>query len=285
MREKLDLHTHFYTNWHEGKWSIERTPRTPVYILDGIRKARLDGIVLANAGSHGTMKDMYEQFAKLVKDRENLGRYSLKKQIANVLIFEDEKGLIKVIKGQEVHAEINGKRKHILAIGLNSGIIIPNLDLKSALIEIKKIGAISSAGHYNGFPGIGKENLIRYREFFDVFEGQNMNYTHLLLKPKLGMNPSIKEADNLAKEIERNWVSVSDCHNSEDVGNGYVETHEELDYSNADNLVGSLNQALINKKFTPIMRKKNSLFSVLSHAFLAEYDIQLRNRLGYTNLE
>lgn len=284
MVERYDLHTHFFTNWKKGKFSLERAPRNPNYILDAVRKAGLDGVVLANAGASGGWKDAYEEFSETAKDKERLGEYKLVRELKNAIIFEDEKGLLKIIKGQEVLTE-----GHILAIGLNYGEIIPSrVKLESALKQIINIGAISSAAHPFGFLGIGKENLERYKERFNVFE-LNQNYEHILLQPKLGINPSTEEADKLAKKLGLNWVPVSDCHNRRDLGNGHIKVESNsIDFSSSDNLKDSLKEVLKygkQKRFIPVIRKPNSLISVMGHMLIGLYDLRIRNKLGWTSLE
>jgi len=283
--EKYDLHTHFFTNWAKGRYSLERKPRTPKVILDAIRKARLDGVVLCSAGDEGTNKDVYEQFAEASKYKENCGGYSLTKEIGNALIFEDSEGALKVIKGQEV---LTGQG-HIVAIGLEKGEIIKsNLGIEKTLKEIKSVGAISDADHYKGFCGIGEINLSRYAYdgLIDVFESFNANYTHSLLSSVLGLNPINEEGEELESLLCINGISVSDCHNRRDVGNGHIEVENgSIDFSTSDNLKESLKKVLEWGEFDRVERKGNSLKSILEHSFIALYDFHIRNKLGWTDIE
>ena len=283
MSEKYDLHTHLYTNWRKGKFSLEQRQRTIQHILDTIRKAKLNGIVLTNFGDSGDWVYAYEELTESAKDKTKLGKYSLVKELKNALIFEDEKGLLSIIKGQEIPTS---EGAHIMAIGLNYRETVPSrLNLKSGLEKIKDFGAIVNADHYNGFLGIGKENLKKYKNLIDVFEGKNQNYEQSLLKFKLGLNPSIIEADKLTEQLGINWIAVSDCHNSKDLGNGHIEINGTLDFSSEDNLRESLRDKLRKKEFKPIIRKKNPLTSVAGHIIICLYDIHIRNKLGLINLE
>lgn len=281
MPQKYDLHTHFFTNWDKGKYSLERHERSLKYILNAMKKEGLDGIVLANGGSEGGWKDAYEQLTLQIKDKERLGEYTLVKKIDNALEFADDKKLYKIIKGQEVLT----KQGHIIAIGLNYGKIIPSrLELETALKEIKSLGGVSDAAHAPVFLGIGIKNLKKYKELIDVWEAKNMNYENSLLRFKLGVNPSIEEADEIAKQLEINWIAVSDCHNKKDLGNGQIEI-ENLDFSSANNLRASLRYFLVSGKFTSIIKRANSLTSVLGHMIIYSYDIHIRNKVRLVTLE
>jgi len=271
MIEKYDLHVHCFTTWKKGL--LERAPKEPWYFLDNIKKAGLDGIVLANFPGL-SWENAYEEFASMSHDKTKLKDYNLVADIKNALIFIDGKGekVIRVIKGEEFSTAHGPKRAgcggHVMAIGLNYEEIIPNsLDLEGSLNRIKNIGAVSNADHALTYLGIGKENLIKYAHLIDVWEAKNMNYESRVLKFKLSKNLSVREADELAKQIGINWIAVSDCHNFKDIGNGHIEIKDDLiDFSTSSNLKDSLKDILKKGYFKPIMRKPNSFISVIGHA-------------------
>ncbi len=280
--QKYDLHTHFFTNWEKGKFSLERRERTPKYVLNGMMKKELDGIVFCNVGNRGVWRYAFEQLREALKDREKLGKYSLVRKLDNALEFSDNERLYKIIRGHEIPT----KEGHIVVIGLNAGEMIPSgLRLETVLKEIEKLGGISNACHVFGLFGIGKENLEKYKEEFDIFEGKNMNYENRLLKSRLGLNPSEEELNEIAKHLKINWIAVSDCHRARDVGNAYIEIEELLDFSNEDNLLDSLKDLLVKKKFENAVRKANPLLSIARHIIINKYDCGIRTKYGWTNLE
>jgi len=282
---KYDLHTHFFTNPHKGKYSLERSSREPWVILDAVKKAGLDGIGFGNFGTYGTWKDSYEQFLIRAKEGQLDNRYKLCREIKNAATFTDEQGEINVIKIQEIPTTPNGGG-HIVTIGLNHGEIIKGrTGLLGILTQLQNKGVVTNADHYNGLSGITEQELREYQHLIDCFEGFNANYCHNLLKPLLGTNPTPEQADTLEKELGIHWIATSDCHNRKDVGNGYIETQEDFDFSSADNLRDSIRETLTTGRFKPICKKPNPLKSVLGHMVIYIYDTQVRNRVGLTNLE
>lgn len=288
MVERYDLHTHFFTNWDRGKFSLERKPRTIESILNAMKRKGLDGIGFANFGNDAAWKDAYEQLVDLARWRKGLGEYKVVKFLDNAMIFADKKGLLKIIKVEEISARERDKETHIMAIGLGYGKIIPNkIDLENALKEIKNIGVISNADHYNGWRGIGRNNIIKYTEkgFLDTWERFNANLTSFLLKPFVGINPSEQEADELEKETGTYGISVSDCHNYQDVGNGYIEVEGGFDFSRGDNLRESIKDVLKNGKFKAVAVRGIPVSSVVGHILVNVYDTKIRNKFGWTKLD
>jgi len=282
---KYDLHTHFFTNPHRGKYSLETSSREPWFILDAIKAARLDGIGFGNFGSFGTWKDAYEQFSVRVKKGQLGGRYRVCRELENALVFTDEKKEYKVIKIQEIPTLPKGKG-HIVAIGLDKGEkIVGKTNCRGILEQARNKGAVVNADHYSGFAGVGKERLEQYNSLIDCFEGFNANYCHIALAPLLGLNPTKQEAEELAKELGINWIATSDCHNTTDIGNGHIETEGDFDFSSANNLRESIRATLTQRTFKPVCKQSNPLRSVLGHMIIYLYDTQIRNRMDWTNLE
>jgi len=282
--DKYDLHTHGYSTWNQGKYSLEKTPRHPKYFLNAMKKSGLRGIVLANWGGYGDWGTAYEEFCETSKNRETLGDYHLIKELDNALIFTDSDEELYVIKGEEIASDIN-HGNHIMGIGLKKWQIIQNeLGLKKTIEKLTSAGAIINADHYNRYLGIGENNLRKFADQIDTFEGNNQNYSHWILNPILGVNPSIEKANAISEELGINWISVSDCHNFRDFGAGYIKTEEELNISSSDNLKESLTEILIRGRFTPSTETKMPLTSPIEHALTVMYDFKIRNPLGWTNL-
>lgn len=286
--QKYDLHTHLFSNWRQGKHSLERAPRTPEYVLDSIAVAGLSGIVLTNFGDSGDWKEVYERFAFDCEQGTNLGGYKLLKENSNSLIFEGTHSgrVIRVIKAQEIPTSEENSN-HVVALALDKRQIISGrcLGIGGTLRQVKNIGAIADADHAFGILGIGLDNLRRYTEYFDFFE-RNLNYESPFLKFLIGKNPSLLELEKIERELGIPCVPVSDCHNRRDLGNGYIEVEEgAFDFSSADNLRDSIRETLRQRKFKPVVRRANSAFSVLEHISIVLYDVHIRNRLGWVNLE
>jgi len=264
---KYDLHTHLFHTWEKGKFSLERAPRNVDYIISAINNAGLDGIVLAN--SHDAR---YEKFAWL--SREHDGEYRMVRELENALVFVDKKETkeIKIIKGDEVET----KEGHVLVIGAKYFQNMWGESLERTLKIAEKHGAVKIATHVFGCYGIGKENLLKYVDEFHAFEGFNGNYSNFFFKGNLNQ----KEIERLEKELGIPGISVSDSHNKKDIGNGHIEILEDLEFTNSDNLKDSLKDVLKNKRFKLVIRKLNSLSSVVGHVAVCLYDCKIRRPLG-----
>lgn len=280
--EKYDLHAHLFSNWKKGKYSLEKAPRTPEYILDTINKKGLDGMVLTNFGDADGLKTAYEELAASSYDGESLGKYKLVRELDNALVFENGEREFKIIKGHEI-STLAG---HVVAIGLKKGFFVEERrNLDSTLKKVRANRGISNADHYSGFMGIGIDKLMQYSKLLDCFEGINQNYVHEILKFKLGLNPSLDELNQIKSLTGLNWIAVSDCHNRKDLGNGHIEINENLDFSSGDNLTEHLKDVLKQGRFRPINGQPNSLRSVLGHAFITTYDGKIRTRMGWGDFQ
>jgi len=274
---KLDLHAHFFTNWKQGRFSLERAPRTPRFIIDAARSKGIDGFALTNFGDSGEWKEAYEEFCFHARDMENLGGYKVAKRIKNAIVFELDGNFFYVIKAQEIPS----REGHILSIGLDEGEKVPSgLSLEDSLKVAGGIG-ISNADHPFGLMGIGINNLKKYRNLIDVFE-KNMNFESRLFYPILGRNPREEEMNWLQEEIGVNWIAVSDCHNRRDIGNGYIETFKCPDFSSSENLRGSMKDILKSREYNAVIKKANSILSLLGHILICQYDVQIKKTKGTT---
>ncbi len=98
---KYDLHTHLFTVWDKGKFSLEKGSRDIDDILSSIETSGIDGISLVNFNDR-----RYERFTDSARDRKT-GKYTSKKEISNAIIFENQDNgkLLRVIKGEEVNTD------------------------------------------------------------------------------------------------------------------------------------------------------------------------------------
>jgi hypothetical protein len=252
---KYDLHTHLFTTWEQGNLSLERAPRNPDYLLDAVKAMGLDGIALANF-----CDTRFEQFADSASQAV---RYKLAKKLLNALIFEHREGQIKIIGAEETSTD----KGHLLIIGKDYGSrIIP----RSSLTSIDSRGASKIADHFwDKHIGIGKTNLIELSSYFTAFERANSNFGNL--------------SDEEVKELEKTTglfsISTSDSHNRRDLGNAYIETSQDFDFSSEENLRGSIEQTLKQRKFIPHFVRMNPYLSRLGHLFLVSYDVKIRRPL------
>ena len=282
MIERYDLHTHFRNNWGGGSFSLERDPLIPGFYLDCLKQRGIDGVGLVNFGASGKNAYAFELFRDLCLDKEKVFPYSLVKDLSNALVFKDKGGkTLSVIKAQEIPTKLPERHDHILAIGLDRDVLIEEgQGISQTLKKIKSYGAISCPDHPLCFAGIGEQNLINYCEGFDTWEAYNQNFFNKALKSRLGLNPDEDKVRFLEGIIGKRGISVSDSHNSKDVGNGFIEV-EKIDFSSKDNFLGSFKQVFNNNDFISGYCKHNSLFSVLSHVFVVYYDGLIRKRFGW----
>jgi len=265
MPERYDLHTHLFTTWEQGRLSLERASRDPDYVLDAVRNAGLDGIVLANFGDY-----RYEQFVDSLKERKG-GKYRISKELSNALVFESDDVAVKIIKGQEVPT----KHGHLLVLAQDYGtrILTDQTLLKDKEIELAARGANASGSvvvpcHWWGFGGIGKNRLLENAENFHAFEEFNGNYSP----------PSPEDIEEIRTQTSLFGIATSDSHNRKDLGNGYIEIFEDLDFSSADNLKESLKNTLLSGEFKFEVRKRNPLASRFGHAAIIGYDVFIRRK-------
>jgi len=272
-----------FTNWHRGKAGLERQARHPVYILDGMKQASIDGIALTQFGE-AKEKMAFEQISAQAEECK-LGGYQIVKKLENALVFADKDRQYEIIKGQEVYAP----EGHVLVIGAKK---TGNLSRKPTVfpskIELNLITkdprfklAVKGPAHPNGRGGIGMENLRNYRESFDFFEGKNACYEHPLLEPQIGMNHSTKELEEISGNLGLNWIATSDCHFREDLGNGYIEL-TSLDFSNEDSVIDSLKDVLVNNRFDSVVERATPVRTIFRHIGLWLYDSKIRAKLGWT---
>ncbi|MBU3912897.1 MAG: hypothetical protein KKB21_05260 [Nanoarchaeota archaeon] len=255
---RYDLHTHLFTTWEQGRYSLERAGRDADYIIGAVKSAKLDGIALVN------FEDIrFEEFA--ASARGHLGRYRLMREIGNALSFTDEESVFRVIRGQEIPT-LQG---HVLALAGDSFRRIPSgLGLKETLKQIANLGAVAIADHYKNLQGVGIKNLVENSASFQGYEQFNANFE---IVPREDFTELFRHG--------LNGISVSDSHNKRDLGNGHVET--ELDFSSEDSLRDSLKEKINSGRFIAAMRKRNSLFSVAEHAGIALYDSWARKRFKW----
>jgi len=273
MTERYDLHTHLFTTWEKGRYSLERQPRSPERILSAIRRAGLDGIVLVNFAD-----SRYEKFADEAL-KEPISGFSFVKSSPNALTFADDKGYLRVIKGQEIPTPDG----HVLAVATDYGQSVANwMRLVETSKAIRNNGAISCADHFSGRMGVGTGKLVENPELFDTFEGINQNYARRVLKPLVGINLPVPMLNKISCFTGLNWIAVSDSHNLGDIGTGHIMIQGGLDFSGADNLRGSLKEVLSHQeKFVPVDIKPNAIGAILAHAFIANYDSKIREPRGW----
>lgn len=282
---KCDLHCHVFTNWAKGKrFSLERAPRTTDYILDAVRRAGMDGIALIDFGDTVYLHRNYEDFAQQSMAGQN--RYRVKRNLGNALVMADDDGEIAVIRGVEFKTFPDKGEGHILALGLDCGIFPErHLGLEASLRKIASLGGVAIADHYwDRRLGIGEENLreMAGRNLLHGFEGFNANYGNLIARKMAGENPSEKEIEKLEQELGIGAIAVSDSHNRNDIGNGYIETNS-LDTSNRDSLTESLKEILNSKerKFKAVKRRGSSALSLALHIGIIYYEVFVRSKLGW----
>jgi len=252
--KSYDLHTHLFTNWERGRFSLERASRGVDDIIDSIKYAGLDGIALVNFGDI-----RFEEFA--AKARVHFGRYKLMREIVNALSFTDGDSVFRVIRGQEIPTS----EGHVLALGGNGFARIPRgLSLKDTLDEADNAGIPVIADHPLGYMGIGEKKLNDYSERFAAYELFNGNY---------------RIVRDFAGDL--NGIAVSDSHNRKDLGNGHVNFSRDIDFSRENNLRDSLRAMLSSGEFRVSVRRRNPLSSRVGHIVTALYDSKVRLKLGW----
>jgi len=254
--KSYDLHTHLFTTWEQGRFSLERTPRDVDLIIDSIKQAGLEGIALVN------FEDIrFEEFA--AEARVHFGKYKLMREIVNALSFTDGDSVFRVIRGQEIPTS----EGHVLALGGNGFARIPRgLSLKDTLDEADNAGIPVIADHPLGYMGIGGKRLSDYSERFAAYEAFNGNYKSII---------DCEFAGDL------NGIAVSDSHNLKDLGNGHVNFSRDIDFSRENNLRDSLKAMLASGEFRVSVRRRNPFSSKLGHVVTAVYDAKIRVKLGW----
>lgn len=224
---KYDLHAHLFTSWETGKFSLERGSREVGDILDVVKNEGLKGIALTCFEDY-----RFEEFA--ASARSEFGKYRLVRELSNALTFTDGEEAIRIIRAQEIPT----REGEVLALAGNSfDRIQKEQGLKETLEKIANSGAIAIAVHPAGYGGIGKVKLTGYGNLFHAYEKFNANFQPVLLAGLPG-------------------ISVSDCYNRKDLGNGYIEIEKDFDFSSEDNLISSIKEALASRRFKPVVKKE-----------------------------
>jgi len=265
--ERYDLHTHLFTTWDKGRFSLERGSRESDAILDAIRDKGLDGIVLANFADY--------RYEKFVRDMRRWGdmKYIPVKNLGNALVVVDKEETkeIKIIRGEEVPTP----QGHVLVIGMDYGC---NIGQGRTLTEVCKIARSSGASivsaHTFYSQGV-REELVRNPHLFHSWESKNCN--HKPLSDEIIMDIGIS--------ICKKGIHVSDSHNRKDLGNAYIEVDGGFDFLSSDEMRDSMRDVLVTGKFNPVMVRMNPLASRLFHIPLAMYDGCFRMKVGLLKSE
>lgn len=264
---KADLHTHGWCGQESGfgqfilKILGERGERNLQTIAERGFKEEQNTLI-------GFVNFDDTRYQKIVNTRgELLKGYELNDDNVQrfVGVYDQNKKLWNfVLRGQEIPTD----KGHLLVLGNDKE--IARRTIEDALKEAGDMDALVVGDHILGLGGIGKENLIQYREKIDAIEYCNSNFPG-----------QTKQLEKIGKEFCIPGLYSSDSHNIEQMFSSYM-VFPEIDFSSWENLRERILKGAEDKD-TIGYPGKNRILELPIHIIAVAYNI-VRQKIGWVKM-